>query len=144
MVVAPIQANLAAVGDFNFVTRADRCSGWAALEFTMSNPVLFSESFERAAYSLQHAMDRFGNSSQFTSDVDRFVGAVDTFRASVDKMTTVMEETEDSVELTHKLRRLVLILAENAIWQCDNVGGEPRRDCQCDSCEGRRLLNELA
>lgn len=56
----------------------------------MSNPVLISESFERASYSLQHAMERFGNSSQFTSDVDRFVGAVEMFRISVDKLNTTL------------------------------------------------------
>ena len=56
----------------------------------MSNPVLISESFERAAYSLQSAMERFGNSSQFTSDVERFERATESFQVSVDKLATVL------------------------------------------------------
>jgi hypothetical protein len=49
----------------------------------MNNPILNSESFERAAYSLQHAMERFGGSSQLTSDVDRFQQAVEAFASWV-------------------------------------------------------------
>lgn len=47
----------------------------------MSNPVLQSESFERAAYNLYHALDRFPGPN--------FQGAVDQFQRSVDKLARI-------------------------------------------------------
>jgi hypothetical protein len=57
----------------------------------MNNPVLNSESFERASYALGKAMDRFANDSQFTYDVRAFALAVDNFRSSVDELRTILE-----------------------------------------------------
>lgn len=53
----------------------------------MNNPVLHSESFERAAYSLQQAMNSFNGS---LPDIDRFEHSVDQFRMSIDKMATIL------------------------------------------------------
>lgn len=53
----------------------------------MNNPVLHSESFERAANSLQQAMNSFNGSFP---DIDRFERSVEQFRISVDKMASIM------------------------------------------------------
>jgi hypothetical protein len=55
----------------------------------MNNPVLNSESFERAAYSLSREMERFGRSG-FTDDVSRFHQSVEQFRESVSKLAAVL------------------------------------------------------
>jgi len=49
-----------------------------------------SESFERAAYSLSQAMDRFSQNCAITHDVGRFETAVEQFRVSVDKLAAVL------------------------------------------------------
>jgi len=56
----------------------------------MQNPVLISESFERAARNLSHAMERFGSNSSLSYDVERFERSVEKFRLSVDKLATVL------------------------------------------------------
>ena len=56
----------------------------------MSNPVLISDSFERAAHGLSHAMDRFGGACQIANDVNNFECAVEQFRASVDKLAAIL------------------------------------------------------
>jgi len=61
-----------------------------AIEENMGNPGLVSESFERAAFNLSHAMDRFGSTCQISNDVERFKHAVRNFRDSVDKMAAVL------------------------------------------------------
>ena len=48
----------------------------------MSNPILQSEGFERAACQLQRAMDRF--------DTSAFEASVQRFERSVDKLARVM------------------------------------------------------
>jgi hypothetical protein len=50
---------------------------------------LNSEQFERAAFSLVHAMDRFGQNN-ISHDVDRLERCVDQFRVSVDKLVSAM------------------------------------------------------
>ena len=55
----------------------------------MGNPVLQSELFERAAYSLSSAIELFGRNG-ISSDVERFEKSVEQFRASVDKLATVL------------------------------------------------------
>ncbi len=55
----------------------------------MGNPVLQSESFERAAYNLSSAMEQFGRDG-ISSDVDRFERSVEQFRLSVDKLAAVL------------------------------------------------------
>lgn len=56
----------------------------------MSNPVLISESFERAAYNLSHSLERFGSSCQIGHDVETFERSVEQFRVSVDKLAAVL------------------------------------------------------
>ena len=56
----------------------------------MQNPVLISESFERAASNLSHAMERFGSNSSLSYDVERFERSVEQFRVSVDKLAAVL------------------------------------------------------
>lgn len=56
----------------------------------MSNPVLHSESFERAAYSLKHQMEHFSGSSPIAFDVERFERSVEVFRSSIDRMAAVL------------------------------------------------------
>ena len=48
----------------------------------MNNPVLISESFERAAYAHKHAMESFR--------VDGFEASVRTFQQSVDKLARIL------------------------------------------------------
>ena len=48
----------------------------------MNNPVLISESFERAAYAHQHAMESFR--------ADGFEESVRTFQQSVDKLARIL------------------------------------------------------
>ncbi len=48
----------------------------------MSNPVLISESFERAAYAHKHAMESFRT--------DSFEESVRTFERSVDKLARIL------------------------------------------------------
>jgi maltodextrin utilization protein YvdJ len=55
----------------------------------MGNPVLQSESFERAAYSLSSYMEQFSRNS-ISHDVQQFAQAVEQFRLSVDKLTIVL------------------------------------------------------
>ena len=43
----------------------------------MSNPILNSESFDRAANSLRHSLDNFGRSGSFEEAVGRFERSVD-------------------------------------------------------------------
>ena len=62
----------------------------------MQNPVLISESFERAASNLSHAMERFGSSSSFSYDVERFERSIEQFRASVDKLAAVLDMQAES------------------------------------------------
>ena len=43
------------------------------------------------------------------------------------------------------VNRLVVILAENHEWVCDNTDEEcfEREECQCDSCEGYRIFQQI-
>lgn len=54
----------------------------------MNNPVLISESFERAAYNLANSMDRMGNNN-LGYDIERFERSVEQFKISVDKLATI-------------------------------------------------------
>jgi len=57
----------------------------------MSNPVLISEQFERAAYSLQESLTRFSDpASQLSVDIERFERSVESFQESVNKLATVL------------------------------------------------------
>tara|TARA_R110002096_G_scaffold66682_3_gene162230 strand:- start:1230 stop:1415 length:186 start_codon:yes stop_codon:yes gene_type:complete len=60
----------------------------------MNNPVLISESFERAAYSLQSTLSNFSGFSNFSYDVERFERAVEDFRASVDRLEDLNRKDE--------------------------------------------------
>ena len=55
----------------------------------MSNPILQSESFERAAHSLMSAFDHFSRNG-ITGDIDRFERCTEQFRLSVDKLVTAI------------------------------------------------------
>lgn len=42
-------------------------------------------------------------------------------------------------------RRLLIIIAYKLLpSECDNIGGDPREECQCDTCKGWRIFNHLA
>lgn len=56
----------------------------------MNNPILISESFERAASSLTYAMERFSSNSPLSYDMERFAFSVELFRSSVDKLQTLL------------------------------------------------------
>lgn len=60
----------------------------------MDNVRLLSESFESAAYALQHALDVFARQNSMSSDVDRFCRATDDFRITVDRFVDAVEKLE--------------------------------------------------
>ncbi len=55
----------------------------------MSNPILQSESFERAAHSLVSAFEQFSRNG-ISGDIDRLELCTEQFRLSVDKLVTAM------------------------------------------------------
>ena len=56
----------------------------------MDTTILLSESFDRAAYALRDSMDLFRERVTIGEDVSRFERAAESFRCSVDKLTTVL------------------------------------------------------
>ena len=56
----------------------------------MNNPVLISDSFERAAHGLTTALDRFGGNCSISHEVEIFERSVEHFRVSVDKLATIL------------------------------------------------------
>ena len=56
----------------------------------MNNPILNSQAFEQAAYSLRSEIERMNNSVEFAVNVDRYVQATATFEASVNKLATIL------------------------------------------------------
>ena len=56
----------------------------------MSNPILNSESFDRAAYTLARALENGVHTDNFDHSVTRMGEIVDQFTGSVDKLVTAI------------------------------------------------------
>ncbi len=61
----------------------------------MNNPVLLSESFERAAYSLIRAFENGINTGNFDHSVERLGQFVDRFEATVDRHVESLDKPRD-------------------------------------------------
>jgi predicted outer membrane protein len=64
---------------------------------TMNNPVLISESFERAAYAHKHAMESF-RVDGFEQAVRTFQQTVEDFQRSVDKFQTLLGMQSENMQ----------------------------------------------
>lgn len=65
----------------------------------MSNPILISESFERAAYALQHELN--ADTPRLLEAASAMQAAADSFRESVDKLSRALGRQAENMQREH-------------------------------------------
>lgn len=78
-------------------------------------------------------------------DCEAGMGDKKSYRCRHSTGDAVMLDTDSKLGHLGKLTFAVIALrdAMSLRWGCDNVGGPPREDCQCQTCEADRHINDL-